>query len=306
MTGWRAGAARGRLFGVSVGEQHFGPWRVLSELGRGGQGQTFLVVGPGSEAPCVLKLLTLAGVERWSAIERFKREVDVLRGLDHPQIPRWLDAFEDPDHGHWSLVQAFVDGQTLDALRRAGPPPPPARLEAWLRSALAPLGYLHSRVPPVIHRDLSPRNLIVSGDRVHLVDFGAVKATGGDGASVTAVGTFGFMPLEQTRGQALPASDLYALGVSFVCLAAGLAPDALPLDSATGRVDVALALSGKAHGPGVVSALTAMTEPGLAARAASVDEALALLDGRAARLASPPPSRRRGRPSLIAGGALCA
>ena len=282
----------------------FGPWTVLSRLGRGGQGQTLLVAGPSTGAPCVLKLLRLGDVERWSAIDRFRRETDVLRSLDHPQIPRWLDAFEDPDNGLWGLVQDFVDGETLDALRTAGPPPSPERLEALLRSALVPLGYLHSRVPPVIHRDLSPKNLIVSHDRVHIVDFGAVKAIGGDGASVTAVGTFGYMPLEQARGQAVASSDLYALGMSFVSLATGLAPDDLPLDRATGRVDVVRAFEGLGHKPSLVSALTAMTEPGLAARVPSVEGAIDLLDGHNAAPARAAHKAPRW-PKLLAGfGAL--
>ncbi len=256
----------------------FGRWTVLSDLGQGGQGKTFLVRDADSDTPRVLKLLSLDAIERWSAVERFAREVDVLRSLDHPQIPRWVDAFEDLERGHSCLVQDYVDGQTLDTLRRQGPLDP-RRLEALLRSALEPLHYLHGRVPPVIHRDLSPRNLIVSNERVHLVDFGAVKAVGGDGGSVTAVGTFGYMPLEQARGEALPASDIYALGMSFLCLAASVEPHALPLSPRTGRVDMARALEGRGYSPRLIAAMTAMTEPGLAARAPSVESVIALLDG---------------------------
>jgi serine/threonine protein kinase len=273
-----------------------GQWTTVSELGRGGEGQTFLVEPVGGGPRHVLKRLMLASVERWSAVDRFEREMAVLASLDHPQIPRVVDSFEDPSDGTSCLVQTYVEGPTFRAL--LGQEHSGKRIEAWLVSALDVLAYLHGRVPPVLHRDLSPGNLIVSGERVHVVDFGAVKGATGDGGTVTAVGTFGFMPLEQARGQATAASDLYALGMSFVCLAAGVEPADLPLDARRGRVDVAAAVARCDLSPQMVAALEAMTAPGLAERASSVEAVRAILAGRA------PPSPTPGSPRLKLGLAL--
>jgi serine/threonine protein kinase len=90
-----------------------------------------------------------------------------------------------------------------------------------------------------VHRDISPKNIIVDGELLHLVDFGSVKAAVQSSTVVTGIGTFGFMPPEQVLGLAEPASDLYALGVTFACVAACAAPDALPFDRRGGRIDIA-------------------------------------------------------------------
>ncbi len=98
---------------------------------------------------------------------------------------------------------------------------------------LAILEYLHNRQPSVIHRDIKPSNILL-GDRsgnspgqVYLVDFGSVK-TAANGSTITIVGTYGYMPPEQFGGHTSPASDLYALGATIICLATGQHPSELP------------------------------------------------------------------------------
>jgi serine/threonine protein kinase len=91
----------------------------------------------------------------------------------------------------------------------------PDQMRAWLRDILEVLAYLHERTPPVIHRDVTPRNIILKPDgRAALVDFGSVQAA--LRAAMRGVldgrGTFGYAPMEQFVGRAGPASDLYGLG----------------------------------------------------------------------------------------------
>ena len=104
---------------------------------------------------------------------------------------------------------------------------------------LGVLDHLHTRVPPILHRDIKPANLIIrpSGTPA-LVDFGAVRnvfRAPEDGGS-TVVGTYGYMPYEQYMGQASPASDLFALGATFLHLVTGRAPPAFMSDA--GRLEV--------------------------------------------------------------------
>jgi serine/threonine protein kinase len=92
------------------------------------------------------------------------------------------------------------------------------------------LQYLHGLKPPVLHRDIKPNNLILGQDkRVYLVDFGAVQNSAAiEGVTFTVVGTSGYAPLEQFWGQAVAASDLYALGASLIHLLTGISPADLP------------------------------------------------------------------------------
>lgn len=92
------------------------------------------------------------------------------------------------------------------------------------------LVYLHQLSPPVLHRDIKPSNLILGEDeQVYLVDFGAVQDKAAkEGATFTVVGTYGYTPMEQFGGRAVPASDLYALGATLIHLLTGTAPADLP------------------------------------------------------------------------------
>jgi len=111
---------------------------------------------------------------------------------------------------------------------------------AWFERLLGGCAYLHGMGPPIIHRDISPQNIILrepDGEPV-LVDFGTVQAAlrkGSDTVS-TAAGTLGFSPLEQSVGRATPASDLYSLAMTWLCVATGVEPDQMPF--ADNRVQV--------------------------------------------------------------------
>ena len=134
---------------------------------------------------------------------------------------------------------------------------------------------LHSLNPPLLHRDIKPSNLIWTSEQsICLVDFGAVQnqaiATGG---SFTVVGTYGYTPIEQFGGRAVPASDLYALGATLVHLATGVAPADLPQEDLRWQWHVH---AGKLS-PYFQQWLDRLTEPALERRFQSAEQALAAL-----------------------------
>src|SRR5690606_24119602 len=142
--------------------------------------------------------------------------VSTLAALEHPGIPRLIDRVIE-DGRTAGIVQTYVEGHTIAQQIAEHGPLTAARFEQVLREGLEILAYLHEQVPPVLHRDVNPRNVMLGPDRVHLIDFGAVKV--GGKTDMTAVGTFGYMAPEQILGRAQPASDAYGLGMTLVSLA---------------------------------------------------------------------------------------
>lgn len=154
----------------------------------------------------------------WSDYEAIEREIQVLRGLNHPGIPHYLGSFQTP-HG-FCLVQEYKNAASLSQRRSFDPD----EIKQIAVSLLNILIYLQNRFPPIIHRDIKPENILVDDDlNVFLVDFGLARIGDGDvTVSSVAKGTIGFMAPEQLFNRQLnEASDLYGLGATLICLLTG-------------------------------------------------------------------------------------
>ena len=252
-----------------------GDYEILSCLGRGGQATTWLARHTASGREVALKELRIGEVEGWKAVELFEREAEVLRGLDHPDVPEYIDAFSEEAEGRLTLwlVQEYVAGQNLlEELGTEGRWSPGKAAED-LVAVLEILVYLHDRVPPVIHRDIKPSNLLRRSDgRLCLVDFGAVQFDSGASQGSTVIGTPGYMPMEQMAGQAGPRSDLYSLGVTFGHLLTGLPPSRVRLVRT--QLDFRAHLDGDSRALSVIESLSA---PALEDRFISARRALEAL-----------------------------
>ena len=201
-------------------------YQAVQFLGSGGFGRTFLAVDRDCmNVPCVVKQFSpLPDIQAdpsalRKATELFNHEaVQLLQLGEHPQIPRLLAYFEQDKYLY--LVQEFIDGQDLyKELAIEGTFDEP-KIRQLLTELLPVLQFIHGK--GVIHRDIKPENIMRrrQDGKLMLIDFGVSKqATGtGLGRVGTTVGTAGFTPLEQMRGKAYPASDLYSLGVTCICL----------------------------------------------------------------------------------------
>jgi len=200
-----------------------GRYRLLSVVGQGAAGVTYRGEAIDEGRAVAVKEMPLRRTVEAKARERMVREAHVLRQLDHPRVPAYVDHFEagSGKQRAFYLVQAFIEGPTLTeemAERRYTC----EEVTAILCELLDVLGYLHGLQPPVVHRDLKPNNVIRrrTDGRLVLIDFGAVRDVLKDPAlgGSTVAGTYGYMAPEQFRGDASPASDLYALGVLAVVL----------------------------------------------------------------------------------------
>lgn len=241
-------------------------YAVEREYAHGGMGMTYLVRSGTTGERLILKQLRLDRVSDWKMVELFEREAEVLRQLNHPQIPRYVDYFPSEDKKQFCLVQSFIEGRTLQQLIDAQSPMDGKTFEAYFIQCLNILVYLHGLVPPVVHRDITPKNIIVHDGNAYLVDFGSVKSAIAPSREslATSVGTFGYMPPEQIMGRAVPASDVFSLAMTFIALGSHSDPSLLPLDNSSGQVDVRRILG---HLPrAIVDVLEEMTAMGLEKR----------------------------------------
>ncbi len=221
-------------------------YQLTQLLGRKAGRRTWLAVDQQTQQQVVIKLLLFSADFEWDALKLFEREAQTLQDLDHPAIPKYLDWFELKFEGSsgFALVQTYVPALSLETIVRSGRTFSSEDLQQIAEQVLDILDYLHSRSPAVIHRDLKPSNILL-GDRtgnspgkVSLVDFGAVQnLAGSKGGTMTIVGTYGYMPMEQFGDRAVPASDLYSLGATMLYLATGKDPADLLADDSQLQVD---------------------------------------------------------------------
>jgi serine/threonine protein kinase len=172
---------------------------------------------------------SVSGSDAAKVVELFEREGRILAHLDHPRIPKHIDRFtvETGDDTQLHLVQEYVDAQSLAQLVEAGRHFTEQEVVQIALQVADILAYLHDRSPPLVHRDIKPSNILYGdGGDVSLIDFGAVKDRlvqyGLEGSTI--VGTYGYMPLEQYQGDAVPASDIYSLGATLIVVLAHLEP----------------------------------------------------------------------------------
>jgi len=205
-----------------------GRYQLERRLGSGSFGVVYRGIDCTTGDIVAVKEVLLGGLDTTKARELAQREGAVLRQLSHPGIPAWRDEVV-VGVGRAAtlyLVQEFIDGENLhDGL--ASKRWSEDEVLGLMDEVLDILHYLHTRHPPVLHRDIKPGNLIRTADgRLVLVDFGSVRdalrSTGMGGSTVA--GTFGFMAPEQFQGDAWPTTDLYGLGMTAVALLGRVEP----------------------------------------------------------------------------------
>jgi serine/threonine protein kinase len=223
-----------------------GRYQVRQILGGGGFGQTYIALDthrPGYPK-CVVKHfqpVTHNPGFMETARRLFTSEAETLEKLGyHDQIPRLLAYFE--ENQEFFLVQEFIEGHPLKIEMPPEQPWSEGKVILLLQQILDILKFIH--LHKVIHRDIKPDNIIrrLHDNKLVLIDFGAVKQVQTQMITPTqteitvAVGTPGYMSIEQVRGKPRPNSDIYSLGIVAIQALTGLHPRELEDDPLTGEI----------------------------------------------------------------------
>jgi serine/threonine-protein kinase len=203
--------------------QIIGEYKVVRPLGRGGLGAVYEAVHQISQRAEALKVMLPEQTGTEDMKERFRREIQLLASLNHPNIAGLHNAFYEGDQ--LIMVMELVDGEDLRSRSRKGRIPLPLLMD-FAGQVLTALDYAHAR--GVVHRDIKPANIMISpASLVKVLDFGIAISKGSVDLTMAGslVGSPMHMSPEQIRGEkATQQSDLYSLGVTLYELIAGQPP----------------------------------------------------------------------------------
>src|SRR6266436_4770454 len=219
---------------VEKGRVLAGRYEILQLLGRGGMGAVYKARDTELDRIVALKLIRPELARNPEILRRFKQELILARQVTHKNVIRIFDLGQ--SDGIKFITMDFVEGRDLRALlveRGKFPGEEASRLMLQICRALEA-----AHAEGVIHRDLKPQNIMVTGDgRVYVMDFGIARSAHLPGMTQTGalVGTPEYMSPEQARGEKLTErSDLFSLGVIFYELLTGKSP--YPADAPLGTL----------------------------------------------------------------------
>ncbi|MGB3495633.1 MAG: serine/threonine-protein kinase [Elainellaceae cyanobacterium] len=258
-------------------------YKVEKQLGSKSGRWTLLATDITNESPAILKLISMDDELHPDVLRLFDREINILKSLNHPALPRYLDYFEidlPKEMKALVLVQSYIEGVSIDRYIRKGRVFSEQEARNISKAILKILAYLHGHDPCIVHRDIKPSNILLVSppdkkSKVCLVDLGSVKQIASRPSNTTVlslVGDENYMAPEQLGGRAVLSSDLYSLGLTMFTLLTGLEPAELPKK---GMVVDAQSISQCSSE--FAQWLSKMTEPTMQKRFPTVDDALAAL-----------------------------
>lgn len=247
-----ASPKRDKLTPLELGAQlHNNRYTIISKIGMGGQGTVYLAQDNHANANQSYGVVSKDGVSkdgvpkelvpkevvlkefllpvfpdsrvRKAAAIKFQEEADLLGKLEHPQIVKFFQLFLE-DHRAY-LVLEKLDGITLkDHIESTGSLPEESIVDL-ARQMCNILQYLHNQTPPVVHRDFTPDNLILSEDgTLKLLDFSVAQSVTSN-VTGSVVGKPHYIAPEQFRGKSSSQSDIYSMGATLYFLATGKQPE---------------------------------------------------------------------------------
>lgn len=219
---------------LQVGSLVDNKYKILSEVGHGGMSVVYLAINERANKTWAVKEIRKDGVCDFEAVKQgLVVETDMLKRLNHDHLPSIVDVIDTQDS--FLIVMDYIEGQSLQKVLKVGGAQPQDLVIKWGIQLCDVLGYLHSREPAIIYRDMKPANVMLkpSGD-ITLIDFGTAREFKNRAMveDTTCLGTRGYAAPEQFggRGQTDARTDIYCLGATLYHLLTGHSPAEPPYE----------------------------------------------------------------------------
>ncbi len=218
---------------LEIGSIVDGKYKILNKIGQGGMSVVYLAMNEKANKQWAIKEVRKDGKQNFEVVRQgLIAETDILKRLNHPNLPSIVDVID--GEGSFLIVMDYIEGKPLsDALNDVGAQPQEFVVE-WAKQLCDVLSYLHTRIPPIIYRDMKPANVMLKPDgNVTLIDFGTAREFKNDRVEdTTCLGTQGYAAPEQFggRGQTDARTDIYCLGATMYHLVTGHNPAKPPYE----------------------------------------------------------------------------
>ncbi len=213
---------------LEIGSLLDGKYRILDEVGHGGMSVVYMARNEKANKTWAVKVVRKDGKMDFNTVRAgLVAEIETLKNLNHPNLPSIVDVIEDDES--FIIVMDFIEGNSLDKVLEENGAQPEEFVVEWAMQLCDVFGYLHSRTPPIIYRDMKPANIMLKPDgNVTVIDFGTAKAYDIDLGQTTGIGTVGYAAPEQYRGSGYgrtdARTDIYCLGMTLYHLLTGIDP----------------------------------------------------------------------------------
>ena len=219
---------------LQIGSLVDNKYQILREVGHGGMSVVYLAINERANKTWAVKEIRKDGVCDFEAVKQgLVVETDMLKRLNHDHLPSIIDVIDSEDS--FLIVMDYIEGKSLQSVLKNSGAQPQDLVVKWGIQLCDVLGYLHSRQPAIIYRDMKPANVMLkpNGD-ITLIDFGTAREFKNRSMveDTTCLGTRGYAAPEQFggRGQTDARTDIYCLGATLYHLLTGHSPAEPPYE----------------------------------------------------------------------------
>ena len=213
---------------LEIGSLVDGKYKILSEIGHGGMSVVYMAINEKANKTWAVKEVRKDGKMDFNTVRQgLMAEIETLKKLKHPNLPSIVDVIEDEDS--FIIVMDYIEGRSLDKIIEENGAQPESFVVEWAKQLCDVFGYLHSRTPAIIYRDMKPANVMLKPDgNIMVIDFGTAKNYEIDLGETTGIGTIGYAAPEQYIGSGLgrtdARTDIYCLGITLYHLLTNVDP----------------------------------------------------------------------------------
>lgn len=212
---------------LEIGSLVDGKYKILNKVGQGGMSVVYLAMNEKANKQWAVKEVRKDGVKDFEIVKQgLVAETDILKKLSHPNLPSIIDVIDTDES--FIIIMDYIQGNSLNKALEEFGAQPQDNVIAWAKQLCDVLGYLHTRNPAIIYRDMKPANIMLKPDgNVTLIDFGTAREYKDKNlADTTCLGTVGYAAPEQFggMGQTDARTDIYCLGATLYHLVTGKNP----------------------------------------------------------------------------------